>query len=77
MRIAIAFLLLATPAFAQGYDDPRVAEYAATLAGIQDTQRQIVVHRQELCAKGASQFCAPMPFRPMPSVEEFRARLPK
>jgi hypothetical protein len=72
----MVFLLPCATALAQGYDDPRVTDYAATLAGITTTQHQILALRAKYCAAGAAQFCQPMQFRPLPSVEEFRQRLP-
>ena len=75
--VFLALSLLDGPALAQGFDDPRVADYAAMLAGLQHTQQEILARRARICASGLTEYCQPMPFVPQMSVEEFRARLAK
>jgi hypothetical protein len=63
------------PAYGQSYDDPRLAEWGATLNGIEGSKHQILELRAKLCAGGLAEYCKPMAFANPPSVEQMRAMM--
>ena len=87
MRTIVSLLiLLPSAALGQGYDDPRVTDYAANLAIIARAQKEItdslaqVCHRieqypQELQSSIRERCAHPIQWPRQMSVDEFRQRL--
>ncbi len=87
MRTLVAFLiLLPGTALAQGYDDPRVTDYAANLAMIARAQKEITDSLAQVCQRieqypqelqsSIRERCAhPIQWPQQMSVDEFRQRL--
>ena len=84
--LAAMLMLLPGVALAQGYDDPRVTDYAANLASIARAQREISESLAQVCQRieqypqelrsGIRERCAhPIQWPQQMSVDEFRQRL--
>jgi len=87
MRTIVSLLiLLPRAALAQGYDDPRVTDYAANLAIIARAQKEITDSLAQVCQRieqypqelqsSIRERCAhPIQWPQQMSVDEFRQRL--
>ena len=87
MRTIVSLLiLLPRAALAQGYDDPRVTDYAANLASIARAQKEITDSLAQVCQRieqypqelqsSIRERCAhPIQWPQQMSVDEFRQRL--
>ena len=84
--IAALLMLLPGAALGQGYDDPRVTDYAANLAVIARAQKEITASLAQVCQRieqypqelqsSIRERCAhPIQWPRQMSVEEFRQRL--
>jgi hypothetical protein len=84
--IAALLALLPGGALAQGYDDPRVTDYAANLAVIARAQKEITASLAQVCQRieqypqelqsSIRERCAhPIQWPQQMSVDEFRQRL--
>ena len=85
-RLAALLILLPGVAFAQGYDDPRVTDYAADLQTIARAQKEISDSLAAVCPRidqypqelrsSIFERCAhPIQWPKQMSVEDFRQRL--
>lgn len=84
--LAALLMLLPGTALGQGYDDPRVTDYAANLAIIARAQKEITDSLTQVCQRieqypqelqsSIRERCAhPIQWPPQMSVNEFRQRL--
>ena len=84
--LAALLMLLPGTALGQGYDDPRVTDYAANLAVIAQAQKEITDSLAQVCQRieqypqelqsSIRERCAhPIQWPQQMSVEEFRQRL--